>query len=288
MSLIKAIKDSILSNQEEHKVKDSFWCTDYTKDGFELYHSFIGTPQTNPMEPEKLLMFSVAKHIETSIVNVLSKMGKGKPQVRIEKELAKGIKLTGYADFVFDDGIVVEWKSFYGDYQSKDLENGKPKKSYVFQLGCYLWALDKPKGILGYLDRGLGTMYEFEVNRVGTVVTCNGITIDLQDKFNEWIKLYNDHVITKVEPTPKFIYKVPVEQVDWMALPKAKVSKARNNEAVVGGGGEGWEIQYSSFKNLYIQREATRMGKTFQDYIGYSPKELERIKELSAGFTSKK
>lgn len=185
--------------------------------------------------------------------------------------------------------ICLEIKSFYGDYQEKDLQMGKARPSYMKQLAIYMYYLKVYRGILLYINRGNGNMYQFDLIRQGTkfkLITRkdeNGNVIeaedifDLADTFQRWSDLYKNHIVPKIEPKSEFRYKIPVNEIDWTKVSKTDIAKARNNQKVIG---DGWQVNYSAYKDLIIEKE----GST----IGYSNEELAIIKEKTKGYTSKK
>jgi hypothetical protein len=266
--------------QLEHKKKDSFWSSEAEAPVFDLYHKWIGTPVTNPIDAEKLVMFSAGKMMELALVEQLQKMGIAKKieddrqtHFRMERE---GVPISGYMDAIFIDGSPCEVKTFYGDYQARDLKAGKPRTSYLKQLAIYMDALDQYRGKLIYLDRGTGEMYEFTLVREPDSLDfkCLNVEFCLTDTYKKWARLYKNNIIPKVEPTPEHVYKLPLDKIDWSKIPKSQITKARMNKAVIGH----WEPKYSAFKNLYIEREKTQAG--------YSTEELALIKEQTKGYSN--
>lgn len=263
--------------EEPKKEKKSFWATDSEKPLFDLYHEWIGTPPTNPIEPEKAIMFNAAKMIEIALIEKLTKLGITqdlKEQKRIEMTRC-GVPISGYIDGVFVDGTPLEIKTFYGDYQAQELKALKPKTSYLKQLAIYMDFLVAKLGKLIYMDRGTGEMYEFTLTRTGDFTyECCSIKFNLLDTYMRWKMLYENHIISKIEPTSEFKYKYPLELITQ--APKSVIALARNNRAVYGD----WQVKYSPYKNLIISREGTT--------VGYSEEEIKKIKELTDGYTSRK
>ena len=189
--------------------------------------------------------------------------------------------------------VIVEIKSFYGSMQSYELASGKPRTSYLKQLAIYMDATNLNKGILLYMDRGTGQMFQFNLERAeGLMFVCTSANkdgyavvtqFDLSEDYKRFAKIWNDYIIPDVEPDSDFIYKIPPAQVDWHSLPANQISKARNNQKVIGSG---WQVAYSPYKDLIVAKEAKKYGRTFEDYIGYSASELAEIKELTSGYTT--
>lgn len=304
---MKTISSVLLNHIEEenknreHREKKSFWATDCEKDNFEIYHKFIGTPETNPVNSQTLLTFDAGKKMEDSIVEMLRGTGK-----LTEKEEVEGLewvedecqyrfdlkvsdfKISGKVDAIFDN-VPVEIKTFYGNFQERELSQGRPRTSYLKQLAMYMYAMQVDNGVLLYRDRGVGTLYQFDLEREGTKfkafwykddevsgynakkrVECN-IEFDLIDVFNKFKKVW-ENVKNKEEPTPQYKYKYPIEEI--VNAPKSKITKARTNKAVNGD----WQVLYSCYRDLYIAKEKT--------HLGYNAEELAEIKEKTKGYST--
>lgn len=275
--ILKKLKEQLLI--EEPHDKDSFWASDVEKNSFDIYHRWLGTEPTNPIEPETQIIFTSGKMIEQAIVK--SYFGyEPEEQDRIEIE-REGVPITGYLDTMID-GVPVEIKTFYGDYQEKDLEAGNARISYLKQLAIYMDAKDKDKGVLLYFHRGTGRMFEFILERKGNVFTCGKISFDITDEYKRFSKIYKENIVPKREPASDFVYKYPVETVKWKEIPKHKISKARNGHAVLGD----WQVLYSNYKEMIVKKEASRHGKTLNEYLGYSQAELDKIKALTSGYSN--
>lgn len=276
--LVTKIQNYLLKNGSDHE-KKSFWASDAEKPVFDLYHAWIGTPVTNPIEAEKLLMMKTGKADELTVVKMLKEMGElkdiGEDQERIEIKRYE-IPITGYMDGVFKNGMPLEVKSFYGDYQTRELEKGKPKTSYLKQLAIYMDATDADKGKLLYRHRGTGQMFEFTlVRQHGLVFKCMTIEFDLMDTYKRWARLYNNNIVPRIEPKSEYRYKIPIDEINWKKLSKSDITKARNNRKVIGD--HPYWIQYSSYKDLILEREGVKLG--------YSDEELAKIKELTKGYS---
>jgi len=280
MKLSLKIQDWLNSQEQEKKEKTSFWATEAETPVFDLYHKWIGTEVTNEISAEKTMMFNAAKMMELSLVETLDNMGLLKmpedEQWRIEGE-REGVPVSGYVDAVFKDGSPLEIKSFYGYYQIADLKAGKPKESYLKQLAIYMDFMDADKGVLIYIERGTGEMFEFILERVeGLKFRCNDIEFDLSDTYKRWARLYKNNIIPGVEPKSEYRYKIPIEEIDWKTISNADISKARNGRKVIS---DHWSVQYSPYKDLIIEREGTGLG--------YTKEELAKIKELTKGYSTK-
>lgn len=309
--MINEIQRWLADNEEDHE-KKSFWASDSEKMLFDIFHTWMGTEPTNPIEPETRMIFNAGKMMELAIVEVMEKaemlankfivdvgdngkIGEAKAgdivdvkpeqilrvptkeeQLRIEME-RRGVPISGYVDAVLSDGTPVEIKSFYGAYQSRDLEAGKPRTSYLKQLAIYMDYLGVNLGKLLYIDRGTGQMFEFDLTRQDDLTfQCNDIQFNLDNTYKRWELFYRDHILTKVEPPIEYRYKIPPKEVNWKSLSRSDISKARNNRRVIGD--HPWAVLYSPYKDLIVERQGTTLG--------YSSGELEEIKRLTAGFTN--
>lgn len=278
--ILEKIKSQLM--QEEQHDKDSFWASDSEKDALELYLKWKGVPVTNPIEPETKVIFTAGKMIEEAVIKLLGDEVK-ESQVRVEME-REGVQITGYIDAVLKDGTPMELKSYYGDYQDKDLEAGNPKTSYLKQLAIYMDFLNVSKGYLVYFNRGTGQMYQFTLNRDGDKYTCNNISFDLRDTYSKWAVLKKDFIDKGIEPNSDYQYKYPISSINWSELSTSKISSARNGSAVIGD----YQVKYSPYKNYIVSKEAKSHGLTFEEYIGYDSRELELIKELTKGYSARK
>lgn len=271
------IREHLQSEERDH-TKRSFWATDTEKPLFELYHSWIGTPVTNPIEPEKLVMFIAAKMCEMALIEMLQKIGivKVQEQERIEMT-RRGVPVSGYMDGVFTDGSPIEAKTFYGSYQLKDLKAGLPKLSYLKQLAVYMDAKDVSLGKLVLMERGTGEMFEFTLVRTSDLkFKCMAQEFDLDDTYKRWSKLYQENILPKIEPDiAEYRYKYDIKTVDWSKVSSGDISRARTGAAVYGD----WQLKYSPYKNLWLQKQ----GST----LGYSDEELAFIRDKTKGYTSK-
>ena len=291
-NLISRISKEFQKQDDEREVheKKSFWATDCEKPLFDLYHSWVGTDVSNPIEAETQVMFSAGKMMELALVDTLVKAGAiedmGEEQIRVEME-REGVPITGYMDAKMEgENVPVEIKSFYGDYQTYDLEKGNPRESYLKQLAVYMDFMGADLGILFYIHRGTGQMFQFYLTRKeGLNFSCNGVTFDLQDTYKRWAKLYKENIAPQIEPESEYRYKIPVDEIDWYSQTKSNIGKARNGHKVIGD--HPWNIQYSSYKNILVTKEAKKYGKTLTQYLGYSDEEIEKIKVATKNYTTK-
>lgn len=304
-NLLETIRSQLL--EEESYEKTSFWASEFEKDTFDIFHRWMGTPPTNPIDAEKMIVFSAGKMMEMALIEKLRPLGiviapenieDAQTAFRVERE---GCPISGKLDAIIELGqqkSVLEIKTYYGDYQDMELSAGKARLSYLKQLACYLDAMSLDLGHLVYLERGTGQMYDFILRRKeGLLFECvsydskdqygkHPITtsFDLTDDYKRFASIYKNYILPKKEPSSDYTYKYNIASVNWTTLPASKISKARNGQAVVGD----WQVIYSPYKDLIVAKEALKLGKTLEEYLGYSDEELARICELTKGYTSKK
>jgi hypothetical protein len=273
--------DSIFAEEPREKAKNSFWASETELNVFDTYHRWIGTEPTNPPDAKTKVIFSAGKMIEEALVQRMVELGYcedfGEDQKRIEME-REGVPISGYIDAVLADGTPVEIKTCYGDYQEKEIAAGKPRTSYLKQLAIYMDFLDKDRGVLFYMNRGLGTMHEFVLTRENGMFVCNkvdpvektseetGVSFDINDVYKRWARLYKNNVLPKVEPKSEYRYKYEINEENFGELSKYMLTKILNGNKVLGD----WQVIYSSYKDLILEREGTGLG--------YTPEELDIIK----------
>jgi len=288
--------------KEKHKPKDSFWASDCDKGILDIYLKFKDIPETNPPElPSKIVMLT-GKKIEETVVDLCSKSKSIKvikpekgEQFRVDMK-RKGIKITGYIDMVIkekqitDKGkqkstlVPTEIKSCYG-FASSKYEKGEGQLHHLKQLAVYMDYMDVDKGYLLYVARDTGGMWIMELLRDEEgVFKGGGHTFKIVDEYVRWSDLYYKYIINDIEPKNDYLYKTPINDIDWNTTSKTDISKARTGKAVIGD----WQVKYSSYKNYVIQKEAERFKKNPSTYLGYSDLEKAQICQMTQGYSSKK
>ena len=291
------LRDKMLEDENNKKSKDSFWASESETNVFDIYHRWMGTLPTNPITPENKLGLNVRKLVELGFVSELRELGilyeeEEEKQLRVELE-REGVKITGYIDAIIEDKdgtdinfpagqnlIPVEFKTSFGSYQKVELDKGFPKTSYLKQLAIYMDGLDLKMGYLiqaHFKDNFIvDEIYQFPLVREDDGTFSSGaIRFDINDTYKKWARLYRNNIIPKIEPKSEYVYKYPIDELDWTSLPSNKISNARNNRAVIGD----WQVTYSDYKNLIIEREGT--------VLGYTEDEIKRIQEMTTGYTTK-
>lgn len=291
ISIIKMLDEAIkLSREEDYmgKKKTSFWASESETMAFDIYHRWMETPPTNPITEEKLMMLKMRKLTEDAVVFYIQKTGqiieRFTNQERVFFEWGKHkVPISGYPDIGVKDGseeIIVEVKTYYGGKQHSEIRNGHVKESYLKQLAIYLYHHKIKHGILILINQGTGERFEFDLynvegNEYHFICPDNEIEINLEDTFKRWEKIWVENILKKKEPAIEYQYKYDIEKIDWNSIPKSKIQNARSNKAVIGD----WQVLYSDFKNLIVERQNT--------CLGYSSEELKRIKELTSGYSTK-
>ncbi len=290
-TIIPLIDDAIkLSREEEYlgKEKTSFWASETELMAFEIYHRWVGTKPTNPITEEKLMMLKMRKLTEEAIVLFLRKSGalieKFSNDERCYFEWGPHkVPISGYPDVGVNIGgeeIIVEIKTYYGGMQHNKIRNGGVRESYLKQLAIYMYHWKIKHGILFMVNQGTGERFEFELYQEGNeyhyICPDNGVEIDMLSVFKRFEKIWIENVKEKKEPEIEFQYKYDIEKIDWDEMSAGRISKARNNKAVIGD----WSVIYSDFKDMIVKKQGTTLG--------YTDKEIARIKELTDGYTSKK
>lgn len=293
ISIIQLLDDAIKISREEDymgKEKTSFWASETEIMAFDIYHRWMKTPPTNPIDEEKLMMLKMRKLTEDAVVYFIKKSGKIIDRLTNDERCffewgPKKVPVSGYPDLGILDNkeeIIIEVKTYYGGKQQSDIQNGHIKESYMKQLCIYMYHFKIPHGILLMINQGTGQRYEFELyqenkkNPYHFICPDNTVEINLEDTFKRWEKIYTENILKKKEPEIEFQYKYDIEKINWSEVPASTIGKARNNKAVIGD----WQVKFSDFKDLIIKKQGT--------VPGYTPEELKRIRELTAGYSTKK
>lgn len=258
-----------------------FHAADCEKNVFDLYHSLIGTPQTNPPDLHSLDRFIKGEKSEEIVYTLLNELNLvefgGQEQYTIDENW-NGIRIVGHPDFLLKDGTLIENKSWYGYYQEQELAAGKPKVSYLKQLAVYMFFLEKQRGEL-FMEplEPIHQRYQFPLFQLSPGrFKCNDIEFDITQEFARWKRLWDKNVVPRIEPKSEYRYKTPINEINWSKLSKSAITEARMGRKVIGD----WQVAYSAYRDLIIEREGSA--------IGYSLEELALINKLTAGFSSKK
>lgn len=272
-----------LTYSQEPKEKKHFYASDYGKAILDTYLKFKGVKETNPPQWFETLKWGAGKGVEMAMLDVLKQSGVVSKDYNQEehggfKMERNGVTIAGYMDAIDIEGNPIEIKSINNknEYDIKSYDDGYPRENYVGQLAIYMDYLGVDKGYLfvSSVD-GLHT-FRFECKKFGDgIYKCGKVTVDLNEQYRKWNKLYHEYVLKDIEPNPfQYVYKRNVDEIDWKTVSKADISKARNNRKVLGD----WQILYSGYKDYIIEKQ----GAT----LGYSIEELEKIIKYTDGYTT--
>ncbi len=289
-SIIPILDKQIKLDKEEEylgKPKTSFWASESETMAFDIFHRWMGTKPTNPMSEEKVIMLLMRKLTEEAIVSLIRKSGciieKLSNSERVYFEWGPNkVPISGYPDLgliIDDEQIIIEVKTYYGGIQHNQIKNGVINKSYIKQLAIYMYYHKIPHGILFMINQGTGERFEFEIfqqeNPYHFICPDNGDEINLEETFKRWEKIYIENILPKKEPAIEYVYKYPIDKIDWATTSKSKIAKARSGKVVIGD----FMVKYSDFKNMIVERQGTTLG--------YTDKELALIRKLTDGYTKK-
>lgn len=283
------------AEQEEREGKRSFWPTDCLKPAAEIFWQWMGEPKTNPIEPEKLLMFKAAKALEEEIVKVLADMGvvdipkqgdvvdtKFMPltvkngQWRIEFPAQEGcpVPITGYLDaYDIKNNVPYEVKSYYGTKAEKSLENGgAPSEHYLHQLAVYMWYTGAVEGWLVSVSRSNGNIFFSKLTRDGMQFTCADLTFNLQAEMTRWMSLY-EKIKRKEFPGLDYEYRPTITEELLDNYSETEIKKAIKGERVLSD--HRWRPQYCGWKDLWISIEMKQKGfENIADFCQLRPSEI--------------
>ena len=281
------MKLSELKHKTEQREKTAFYASDVFKPILDLYFSFKGTEPTNPPDWYETLKWGAGKGVEEAMLKVLKDSGvvpedydqKEHGRIEIERE---GIRINGYIDAKTKDGLPIEIKSINNknQFDIQKYEEGYPRENYVGQLAVYMDALGVSRGYLFVSSIDGLNRFLFECNKIGErKYKCKNTEVDLDKEYKRWSKLYNGNIDKSIVPKPtEYIYKVPIDEIDWGKVSKTDISKARNGQKVIGGK-DSWRITYSPWKDLILQMQGVA--------VGYTAEEIEKIKSLTKGYSAK-
>lgn len=267
--------------KERDYTKKNFSASDFGKSDLDLWFALKNEPKTNPPKWFETLKFGAGKGVEMQMLQILKDSGIVDQEYEQEKhgrmEMERnGIKITGYIDAITLLKNPIEIKSINNknDFDIKKYADNYPRENYVGQLSVYQDFLGSDKGglFVASVD-GLNTFF-FENRKISDgLYKCGNVTVDVNKEYERWAHIWELHQKGEMPDLLKYRYKTPVKEIDWKSIGAAKISKARNNKAVIGD----WQVQYSSWKDLIIKLQG--------DTLGYTDEELEYIKEQTKGYT---
>lgn len=262
--------------------REAFYPSDFGKSDLEIYLSMRGIGKTNPPSWNDTLKWGAGIGVEDKMMEVLKyneivhDFYDQDLDGRVEME-RESVTIHGYIDGMTKTEEPIEIKSINNknSFDIKKYMDGKPRSNYVGQLAVYMDFLDKEVGYLFVASvDGLNTFW-FECKKIGDgKYKCGDIEVDVNAEYKRWSNIKKLIAENKMPDIFQYQYKYPLESIDWMKVPKATISKARNNKAVIGD----WQVQYSDWKDLIIKLQGTTPG--------YTNKELMYIHEKTKGYTN--
>jgi hypothetical protein len=285
--MIKNLDDLLYISEDREKAR--FYPSDFNKPNIELYLKFKGVKETNPPKWSDTLKWGAGNGVEEQMLKIL-KMNKIVAEDYNQKEhggfkmIREGIEIGGYTDARTIDGLPIEIKSINNknSFDIKKYENGFPRENYVGQLSIYMDYLGVDTGYLfaSTVD-GLSTFW-FECKKIDDgVYSCGNVIVDIYKEYRRWAKLKTEYIDKDIEPKwTQYLYKRDVRTLDFRKefenkeLSKSAIQEARMGRKVIGA----WEVQYSPYKNLIIEKQGSQLGYTLE--------ELEIIKQKTEGYTS--
>src|ERR1035437_3235607 len=309
-----------LKFSQEKKQRVNFYASDMEKSGVDITLEFQGVEPTNPPEWNDTLKWGAGKGVELAMVNILKQNGivdsefdqESLESTKIERE---GVKISMKFDARVKEDMEMETESIglpqnekvklnkdevieiksINNKNSFDIQkyiDGYPRTNYVKQLACYLDALNMTRGHLfaSSID-GLNFFWFVCEKQSEGVYKCGNTIVNITDEYKRFKTIWDNlkkeidlGIYGKIqvfnEPNwNEEIYKLPIEKVDWTKLSTTAISEERNNRKVFGSVNS-WKILYSSYLDLILEKQKTKRG--------YTEAELEKIKELTAGYTSTK
>lgn len=270
--------------KHESKPKTAFYASDVLRPSWELYNAWVGVEKTNPTKWYDTLKMGAGNGVEAAMLKVLKDSGiveqdydqnvQGKINYTRDE-----IEIHGRVDAITKDGIPIEIKSINNknNWDIGAYRDNYPRDNYVGQLSIYMDALGVNTGYLFVSSIDGLNRFWFKCVRTGDKFTCGNTVFELDKEIARWKKLYDEHVVPKIEPDVfEYRYKYPVDEIDWTKLSAAKITGARMNRAVVGD----YQVSWSGWKDLWVKKQ----GQT----LGYSAEELVKILDKTKGYTSKK
>lgn len=260
--------------------------SDFGKSSLDLYFRMTGVEQTNPPMWYDKLKWGAGLGVEKELLQVLKDSNIVPEEYDqdvhgvISKEI-DGVLFTGHMDgntSLDQTGYPIEIKSINNKnaWDIKKYEENNPRENYVGQLAMYMYLTNVDTGYLFVASIDGLNRFFFECKDIGGgKYRCGNTTVDISSEVRRLIKLYKDNVLTNTLPDIfEYRYKYNIHEIDWTTVPKDKISKARNNKAVIGD----WQIQYSGWKDKIVELQ----GET----LGYTIDELAIITEKTNGYTT--
>lgn len=298
----------ILKYTIEKRERTSMYASDAGKLAVDVILELQKVEQTNPANWNDTLKWEAGKSIELQLIKVLKENKVIDPDYDQEKEEATQIERLGVPIRMRFDAKVIgggaqlameEWDVPTGQrmqelgegepIEVKSINNANkfdiqkyiesnPRENYVQQLSIYMDALNKDRGhlMVSSID-GLHFFY-FTCNKVGDgIYECGKTRVDLNEVYAKFKEIWDNK--DKEPNWGEIRYKLPIDEIDWTKLSTTAIGDVRNGRKVVGDIDQ-WKLLYSPYLNLILEKQNVKRG--------YNDSELEMIKELTKGFSSKK
>lgn len=270
-----------LETTTSDRERKAFYASDYGKSNLDLYFSWMNEPRTNPITWRKELLFGAGEGVEMRFLDILKHNGlvdedyDQRKDGRIEL-YTHNIDINGYIDVILKDGTPLEVKATGSYYNLKQTKAGKPRKSYVGQLGTYMEYLGVDKGYLFIASLDGNSTYLIKCEKVDDYTyQCGDTTVNLSKEWLRWAKLHMNHIVPEEMPDIwEYRFKYDINELDWSSLSNAKISAARNNKYVLGD----HQVHYSPWRDKIRDMQ--------EEKEGYSPTEIVRIHKLTKGYTT--
>lgn len=264
----------------------NFYASDFGRSDLDIYFSFTNEPKTNAAEWFQTLKWGAGLGVEEKLLRILKDSGyvpeeydqKKHGRILIERE---GVSIAGYIDAATtldETGIPIEIKSI-NNKNSVDIRKyatGYPRESYVGQLAVYMDARNVNMGYLFVASVDGLSYFLFKATRLKDGrVKCGKVTVNPADFYKRVSKLKKDHIdLKKMPDVNQYLYKYPVDTLNWKEVPVASIAKARQNKKVIGD----FQIVFSDWKDKIIKLQKTKKG--------YSNAELKIILEKTKGYST--
>jgi hypothetical protein len=276
--------------KEEPYIKNFFSASDFGKSNLELYLKMTHTPPTNPPTWRSHLRMGAGNGVEESLLKTLKDTGlvweyymqEFDGRINFERE---GLEIHGLMDAVtykneYDiaQGLPIEIKSINNknSFDIQKYQTGKPRDNYVGQLSIYMDFMGVDIGYLLVASIDGLNVFWLECRKVADgIYQCGDTIVNVASEYKRWSNLKTNNIDKRLMPDVyEYRYKTPLESIDWQTVSSAAISKARNNQAVIGD----WQIQYSDYKDLIIELQG--------EHLGYDEEEIKFIKDKTQGYTT--
>ena len=290
--------------KNDRKKRTRFYASDAQKLEADIWCELKEIEPTNPTEWQSSLKWGAGKGVELAMIDVLKMNGlidKDYDQEKVSsvQMTREGIEISMKFDALlkagtlkcsenllpqcktleFEEGTVLEVKSINNKnfFDIQKYIDGYPKENYVMQLSMYMDYLQKETGYLFVASIDGLNCFIFENKKIGEgVYQCGNTIVDINAEYKRFAEIMRKFKAGEEPDFSEEIYKIPVEKVDWHLQTKTDISKARNNQKVIGSKNS-WKISYSPYKNLILEKQNTKPG--------YEESELLKIAELTKGYT---